>query len=198
LNLTFYLVWVGGKSENLEASGAGLPRGFQEKWQMKVAAPLFVLALAFGFIKAPQTGSNHSKTKTYWYGSVFLIYPTVVNAAIATFECHTLIAGQSAFSSGVLEADDTLLCSSRAALPALHRFASSENASRWSNESRAPVGHALAAERPRPINRALQAHSAQNRARRAVGRPRRPELGCVSLPRQVGDRGNCHNLREGR
>ena len=35
----------------------------------------------------------------------------MVNAAIATFECRTLIAGQPVFSSGVLEDDDRLLCS---------------------------------------------------------------------------------------
>ena len=86
--------------------------GIHSQWMMKVAVlPLmctFMVVCAFVLIQR-QNGTSVAlqKSKSYLFGCVFLLYPTICNIAFATFECRSLVVGES---TGVLEADDRLLC----------------------------------------------------------------------------------------
>lgn len=137
--------------------------GFRNQWLLKVAAPLFVLAVATAYSFLAPTGpskdsdslnslkqmeehaftqfgtadhrftainrqrvalddrvnganarnqgdATRQSAKSHLFGFVFLVYPSVVNTALAAFECRDIIAGQS--TGAVLEADDRLQCDS--------------------------------------------------------------------------------------
>jgi hypothetical protein len=77
--------------------------GFKNQWLLKAAVPLGVLAVAVLYAIV----QNASAGKSFVFGLIFLLYPTIVNTALASAECRELVPHHR-----VLEADDRLLCSS--------------------------------------------------------------------------------------
>ena len=85
---------------------------FPTKWVLKVVvlptvATVFV-AGAYGWLHLERGAAQAAqKAKSYGYGAVFLLYPSICNIAFATFECRELVAGQN---PQILEADDRFMC----------------------------------------------------------------------------------------
>jgi serine/threonine protein kinase/ankyrin repeat protein len=87
--------------------------GFVSQWLVKVvmlpAAAVLCIAGAYGwFRKQTSAAEAMQKARSYSYGAVFLLYPSICNSAFAAFECRELLLGDRSVS--ILEDDDRLLC----------------------------------------------------------------------------------------
>lgn len=96
-----------------ECAGLG---GFENQWLVKVVAIPCMCAAILMCTYTVQRKLHGSLTalqnaKSYASGCVFLIYPSVCNAVFAAYQCRELVAGAPSVS-GVLEADDRILCTS--------------------------------------------------------------------------------------
>eukprot|EP01043_Picozoa_sp_COSAG02_P060898 COSAG02_NODE_8058_length_2728_cov_3.738684_2_plen_740_part_00 len=88
--------------------------GFLAQWKLKVivlpCSAALLVAGAYAFLHS-ENGAPHAtqQAKSYGFGFVFLLYPSICNTAFAAFECRELVKGQE---PRILEADDRLLCGS--------------------------------------------------------------------------------------
>eukprot|EP01043_Picozoa_sp_COSAG02_P054804 COSAG02_NODE_6264_length_3694_cov_140.769402_2_plen_841_part_00 len=99
----------------LDVECAGLA-GFESQWLVKVIAIPCMCATILVCTYTVQRKLHGSLTalhnaKSYFLGAIFLIYPSVCNVVFAAYQCRELVVGAPTMS-GVLEADDRLLCSS--------------------------------------------------------------------------------------
>lgn len=99
---------------DVECSGMD---GFVARWLVNVvllpAATMLCMIAAYSwFRKQTSTAEAVQKAKSYSYGAVFILYPSICNSAFTAFECRELLMGDIHVS--ILEDDDRLLCTDEA------------------------------------------------------------------------------------